>query len=136
MSYICKEEALNVLLNKIRDVTGTSCEKDRSGLCVAYYLISKEIPSADVVSREFYEDAVKANTRLVIENRELKEQIESADRPSGEWLRQDKYFQAFNETVTTYKCSVCEHEPYFGGDISKLNYCPNCGAYMKGGDTE
>lgn len=28
---------------------------------------------ADTVSREFYEDAVKANIRLVIENRELKE---------------------------------------------------------------
>ena len=54
-------------------------------------------------------------------------------RPHGHWIRQDKYFQAFNETVTTYKCSVCGHEPYFGGDISKLNFCPNCGARMKGG---
>ena len=56
-----------------------------------------------------------------------------ADRPHGHWIRQDKYFQAFNETVTTYKCSVCGHEPYFGGDIIKLNYCPSCGARMKGG---
>ena len=94
----------------------------------------EDIPSADAVSREFYEDAVKANIRIVIENRELKEQIESADRPSGEWLKIDTYFEAFNETVTTYKCSVCGHEPYFGGDISKLNYCPNCGARMKGGN--
>ena len=94
----------------------------------------KDLPSADAVSREFYEDAVKANIRIVIENRELKEQIESADRPSGEWLKIDTYFEAFNETVTTYKCSACEYEPYFGGDISKLNYCPNCGARMKGGN--
>lgn len=60
----------------------------------------------------------------------------SADRPHGEWIKQDKYFQAFNETVTTYKCSVCGHEPYFGGDISKLNYCPNCGADMRGEQNE
>ena len=39
----------------------------------------KGLPSADAVSREFYEDAVKANIGLVIKNRELKEQIESAE---------------------------------------------------------
>jgi hypothetical protein len=43
------------------------------------------LPSADAVSREFYEDAVKANIRLVMENRELKEQIESADAVQG-WI--------------------------------------------------
>ena len=37
------------------------------------------LPSADAVSREFYEDAVKANIGIVIENRKLKEQIESAE---------------------------------------------------------
>ena len=41
------------------------------------------VPSADAVSREFYEDAVKANIGLVIENRQLKEQIESADAVHG-----------------------------------------------------
>lgn len=55
-----------------------------------------------------------------------------ADRPHGEWLKVDTYFEAFNETVTNYKCSVCEHEPYFGGGISKLHFCPNCGADNRG----
>ena len=41
------------------------------------------LPSADAVSREFYEDAVKANIGIVIENRKLKEQIESADAVEG-----------------------------------------------------
>ena len=41
-------------------------------------------PSADAVSREFYEDAVKANIGIVIENRKLKAQIESADAVQGE----------------------------------------------------
>ena len=35
-----------------------------------------EALSNDTVSREFYEDAVKANIKLVIENDKLKEQIE------------------------------------------------------------
>ena len=130
MSYICKEEALNVLLNKIRDVTGTSREEDRSGLCVAYYLISKEIPSADVVSREFYEDAVKANTRLVIENRELKEQIESADRPSGEWLPSNIPNEKWVCSECGGACWYYEHTM----ELGKSNYCPNCGARMKCGN--
>lgn len=43
----------------------------------------EDVPSADAVSREFYKDAVKANIRLVIENRKLKEQLESAE---AEWI--------------------------------------------------
>ena len=54
--------------------------------------------------------------------------IPSADRPQGEWL-------GFNGKPTTAKysgmCSVC-------GAWSEylLNYCPNCGAKMKGADDE
>ena len=31
-----------------------------------------------------------------------------------------------------FECSVCHW--YDGGDTSEYNYCPNCGAKMKGGD--
>jgi len=43
------------------------------------------LPSADAVSREFYEDAVKANHGLAKENSELKAQLESADAVHG-WI--------------------------------------------------
>lgn len=92
----------------------------------------KDAPSADTVSREFYEDAVKANIELIMENRELKEQIESADAVQGEWVYIDNYFR-----VAT--CSRCHKVTMFekwGAHTKPFNYCPKCGAKMKGGDSE
>jgi rubrerythrin len=127
------------------------------------------IPSADAVSCEFYEDAVKANIRLVIENRELKEQIESADAvqglgryekamqklrempsyingvkakqikkiPSdavhGEWIWRTDIPIGDGRTSAGYICSNCGKD-YWHGNV--FNYCPSCGARMKGGDAE
>ncbi len=53
--------------------------------------------------------------------------IPSADRPRGEL----KYMGTY------YKCSVCGSE--FMDEITfmgELNYCPHCGARMKGADDE
>ena len=57
--------------------------------------------------------------------------VEVADRPQGEW----KGYEIPSE------CSVCGHnwdEYVFGQDIwhdgSVPNYCPHCGARMKGAD--
>lgn len=90
------------------------------------------LPSADAVSREFYVDAVKANIGLVIENSKLKEQIESADAVQGEWI-----YDHHNDEHT---CSVCGKkalcDDYVGIDWQMevlSDYCPNCGAIMKGG---
>ena len=85
------------------------------------------VPSADTVSREFYEDAVKANIGLVIENRKLKEQIESADAVHGEWHK--------ISPARIYECSICNHN-VLTDYIDTYNFCPNCGAKMKGGDDE
>lgn len=55
-------------------------------------------------------------------------------RPKGKWVADSQYFQAFNETVTTYKCSECQGEPYFSKreGIAIYKYCPFCGADMRG----
>lgn len=45
----------------------------------------------------------------------------SADRPKGEWV---------DNTNGTYTCDQC------GCKHSRSNFCPNCGARMKGGDDE
>jgi len=90
-----------------------------------------EVVSADAVSREFYEDAVKANIGIVIENRKLKAQIESADAVQGEWIEVEDY----NGDVH-YKCDQCGEEwtfPYGTPEENNANFCPNCGANMKGG---
>ena len=31
-----------------------------------------------------------------------------------------------------YECSVCRCIPYYASSISTLNYCPNCGADLRG----
>ena len=67
--------------------------------------------------------------------------IPSADRPQGEWIDEaDKYDASFG--IHDYRCSncnsyadeyICGHEWYTAG---KPNFCPHCGARMKGADDE
>ena len=91
-----------------------------------YNLMTMTIAEAlDLWTEEGCPPTVQAVPRSLYENLLLRK-----DRPHGEWLKIDKYFEAFNETVTNYKCSVCEFEPYFGGHIERYKYCPNCGAQM------
>ena len=52
-----------------------------------------------------------------------------ADRPQGEWLATDYYDEWYG---LTYKCNICGSEAIGGCD----NFCPHCGARMKGADDE
>ena len=55
--------------------------------------------------------------------------IPSADRPQGEWI--DRGMRVPSSWVK--KCSLCGHET----DTWRwCNFCPNCGARMKGADDE
>ena len=65
--------------------------------------------------------------------KEIVERLPSADRQQGEWIGYE----------VPSKCSVCGHcwdEYVFGQEIwydgSVPNYCPHCGARMKGADDE
>lgn len=51
----------------------------------------------------------------------------SAEQPKGEWQKVDEqpYFRKHFGNVC---CSVCHYK-----GMRKYNYCPNCGARMKGG---
>lgn len=55
--------------------------------------------------------------------------IPSADRPQGEWIHDYHFGLALPE----HKCSVCGEWEY---SDTESNYCPNCGAMMKGADDE
>ena len=62
-------------------------------------------------------------------NRRVNDGVESneADRPQGEWIIEK------DTNGNTYgRCSVCSMKQYAG----QLNYCPNCGARMKGANDE
>lgn len=50
------------------------------------------------------------------------------ERPTGHWI--NHYDDLFPEE-STEECSICHQEQSIGNDD---NYCPNCGAKMKGAE--
>ena len=61
---------------------------------------------------------------------EALEAVPSADRPQGEWIEQEDCWQ----------CSECGDEFVLEIGVkpidARMNYCPSCGARMKGADDE
>ena len=57
--------------------------------------------------------------------------IPSADRPQGEWIDRSDGGRILNPWWETYECSKCGQ---YGTRM--WNFCPNCGAQMKGADDE
>jgi len=86
----------------------------------------------DLLIRKYIDtDIAKFNNsdvKIVLEN--LKQNIlkmPTEDRPQGEWIIEQ------DEQGHTYgKCTVCGMKQYAG----QLNYCPDCGAKMKGVNDE
>ena len=58
------------------------------------------------------------------------EAIPSADRPQGKWIFRREFVE--DTPFTGYRCSNCN---YWKG-MGAWNFCPNCGARMKGADDE
>ena len=60
-----------------------------------------------------------------------------ADRLQGEWIR-DRYWSRGvgmgEDYGFFYKCSLCEYEVENGYTRCGFNFCPNCGADMRGAD--
>ena len=58
--------------------------------------------------------------------------VPSADRPQGEWINKHEWDNGFLER----ECSLCGAMKPILMHTAKINYCPNCGARMKGADNE
>lgn len=54
--------------------------------------------------------------------------VEKIERPTGEW----KVWEDERWGKEYYFCSKCNCQPYYEHSIYTLNFCPNCGAKMKG----
>ena len=77
---------------------------------------------ADLIDSPFLHTWEKQNKALHMAIEAL-----SAERPKGEWQKVDEqpYFRKHFDNVC---CSICHYK-----GMKKYNYCPNCGARMKGG---
>ena len=88
--------------------------------------------SEDLIKRS---DAIKVVRHISMEfvdadtRQKLIEALPSADRPQGEWIYIDE--PIIGNPYGRYKCSECNFEEPFESD-----FCPNCGARMKGVDDE
>ena len=61
------------------------------------------------------------------------DEIPSADRPQGEWI----WSPRDTDGTVSGCCSNCSFSHLFiGGHTAQYNYCPSCGARMKGADDE
>lgn len=54
------------------------------------------------------------------------------DRPKGKWIKESKLWGGFGDSVLVNTCSECGESFIYHGN--NPNYCPNCGAYMRGDD--
>ena len=73
--------------------------------------------------------------------------IPSADRPQGEWIAVDSYsafggseeqWNAHGNPIAYHYCSNCKSQTRVDefGEEMLTDFCPNCGARMKGEDDE
>lgn len=98
---------------------------------------------SDLIKRE---DAIKTvdaflGTDSIVER--IK-RLPSAGRPQGEWIEKE-IFGEYNDDVHHYvsewqsaRCSVCGkyHTTPYAYYFDEYNFCPSCGAQMKGADDE
>lgn len=60
------------------------------------------------------------------------EEVPKADRPSGEWIIEKTLYGNYN-----YRCNNCDwYETHAYPDCEPYNFCPHCGARMRGADDE
>lgn len=108
----------------IETVCRTRCGDKAKGCPAHSCLVIEEfdaLPSADAVRIETYRELYEKYVEL---------KHASADAVQGEWqkVEEQPYFRKHYDTVC---CSVCRKK-----GNRKWNYCPNCGARMKGGEEE
>ena len=63
--------------------------------------------------------------------------VPSADRPQGEWIVYEGGWKDLDYYPPKCKCNQCGYEEdLYILNAKPTNYCPNCGARMKGADDE
>ena len=97
---------------------------------LGYELGQKIEPCEDAVSRRKAIHVISACDGKSAQIEAL-EQLPSVTQKSGEWIELPK---ALNPNENPCKCSECGHILSFMNCYPKSNYCPNCGADMRGAE--
>lgn len=83
-----------------------------------------QMPSIEAVPMEYHNKVCEEMARR--HQAEIAEL--TADRPQGKWIEVE---EDWRHQIEFWKCSECDFAV-----SSMYNYCPNCGARMKGADDE
>lgn len=139
MSEITPKEA-NEILSHYTDlgygivIEGEDTSKIKQALLLARKMLTNGTPynpTGDLISRSalrekisnaFIDGATKSIFKKYIDNAPT-----VAERPKGEWIVVKSPLS--NETIV--KCDKCGDE-FIGNDVEDYNFCPNCGADMRG----
>ena len=107
------------------------------GLSVAISALYR-VSSADSLQDDEFKNFDRESLILLIEVQ--KERIGEllADRPQGEWIKHDEERDYCSRCNHIFKTRTIAKQDKWTNYIDDLgfNYCPNCGAKMKGADDE
>ena len=117
---ISRETLKKAINNDVADNGDTYSNDLLVGLDMAYQIIDNA-PEVDISGNEYFP------YRTAFFNG-----VEAAKakygRPQGEWV------EGYHDGFTTHDCSICGFSKE--GTHLQYNFCPNCGAYMKGEPNE
>lgn len=129
-------------MSKWVDISGISIPSDENDyyelVAFADAIAELEPIYMESVQAEAYNRGIDSERKRIADawckaeyERGYKDGRESAER-KGEWIIEKAYCDYYK-----YRCSNCDYyeiRPY--SDCDTFNYCPNCGAKMKGADDE
>ena len=124
-----KEEAIHILeYERDNDIFCSSYRhKVHIAMTMGVEAIKQTMNKSDTISRQDAVEAVRAESakRLLLGRGDVLDilyALPSTDNPKGEWEK---------ATESIWKCSLCNAIMF-----TTSNYCPNCGAVMRGRSEE